>query len=47
MLFAGVGVPTYTNKAGGMPGAPVGICTPQQGSTPVATQRAASTTITV
>jgi SagB-type dehydrogenase family enzyme len=34
LLFTCVGVPTYPNRAGGMPGAPVAIRTPQPRDTP-------------
>jgi hypothetical protein len=34
LLFTCVGVPTYPNRAGGMPGDPVAIRTPQPGDTP-------------
>jgi SagB-type dehydrogenase family enzyme len=37
LLFTCVGVPTYPNKAGGMPGAPVAVLTPQAGDTPRST----------
>ena len=33
LLFTCVGVPTYQDKAGGMPGAPVAIITPVSGET--------------